>query len=207
MVVPTRIRDWTMDVTVKYFKKGGDHSDEVLKHAKEIIDSNGDIKDIIVASTRGGTGLLACKIFDPGKYNVIVVTHSDGFAGPNKQELKTGNKEQIERLGGKVLTATHALSGVESGISKVLSGGVVFPVELFAKILRIIACDGVKVCIEIALMAADAGFITDVTKDVLCIGGTGAGADTACIIKPAYSRAFTELRLKQILCKPEIGRS
>ena len=195
-----------MDITVRYFEKGGNYTDDVLAHVKPIVEAR-NIKDIIVASTRGETGIKACKILDSKSRNVIVVTHSAGFAGVNRQELKDEQKAAIEAAGGKVLTTTHALSGVETGFSKKLGGGnVIYPVELFARLLRLIVADGVKVAIEIAVMAADAGLIPDVKNDVLCIGGTGTGADTACIIRPAYSRDFTELRLKQILCKPEIAR-
>jgi hypothetical protein len=85
---------------------------------------------------------------------------------------------------------------------KLAPGNVIFPVEMFARLVRLTMCDGVKVCMEIAIMAADAGLVR-VDVDAMCIAGTGRSADTACIIKPAYSRDFTELRIKQILCKPE----
>ncbi|MHA1680692.1 MAG: pyruvate kinase alpha/beta domain-containing protein [Promethearchaeota archaeon] len=195
-----------VDVSVRYFEKGGNHTKEVLDHVRKILENRQDITDVIVATTRGETGLLACETFDPNKYNVVAVTHSDGFGGANKQELKDDNRKKIVDAGGTVLTATHAFSGAETGISKKLAGGVVFPVELFARLTRMILGDGVKVCMEIALMAADAGLIPDVEKDIICIAGTGAGADTACIMKPAYSRMMTGLKVKQILCKPEIAR-
>ncbi|MFX0099337.1 MAG: hypothetical protein ACFFCS_07115 [Candidatus Hodarchaeota archaeon] len=194
-----------MEIYCLYFEKGGKFTKEVLEHVKPIVESR-NIKDIIVATTRGETGIMACQAFDTSKYNVVLVTHSDGFAGPNTQEMKEESKKKIEELGGKVLTATHTLSGAESGISKKLAGGVVFPVELFARLIRLMIGDGVKVCIEIALGSADAGLISDIDKDVLCIAGTGKGADTACIIKPSYSRDMTGLKVKQILCKPEIAR-
>nr|MDO8113817.1 pyruvate kinase alpha/beta domain-containing protein [Candidatus Sigynarchaeota archaeon] len=191
-----------MDVQVKYFESPGDHAKDVFDHVKSIVDARG-IKDIVVASTRGETGLRACNVFDPAKYNVTIVTHSQGFITKNQQEFRDDNKKAIIAKGGKILTGTHAFSGVETGISKKLApGNVLFPVEVFARIVRLVIGDGIKVCMEIAVMAADAGLVR-VDKDVLCIAGTGTSADTACIIKPAYSRDFTELRLKQILCKPE----
>lgn len=195
-----------MDVMVKYFPRGGNHADDVLAHVQPIVESR-NITDIVVATTRGETAVKACKVFDTRARNVIAVTHSAGFTGPNQQELKAELKAEIVAMGGTVLTATHALSGVETGITKKLAGGsVVYPVEMFARLLRVVIGDGVKVCIEIALMAADAGLLTDVKADILCIAGTGTGADTACIIRPAYTRDFTELRVKQVLCKPEIAR-
>jgi hypothetical protein len=58
-----------------------------------------------------------------------------------------------------------------------------------------------KVCVEIAVMAADAGLIpTDC--DVLCVGGTGRGADTAVVLRPAHMNHFFDLRIREILCKP-----
>jgi hypothetical protein len=50
-------------------------------------------------------------------------------------------------------------------------------------------------------MAADAGLIP-VDQDVICIGGTGRGADTAWLVQPTYTSNFTELKMKVCLCKP-----
>ena len=55
---------------------------------------------------------------------------------------------------------------------------------------------------EIAVMAVDAGLIEDIEKDIICIGGTGRGADTVCLIKPAPTSLFDRLRIKAILAKP-----
>jgi len=37
---------------------------------------------------------------------------------------------------------------------------------------------------------------------VICIGGTGRGADTVCLIKPMPTSMFDKLRVKAILAKP-----
>jgi len=39
-------------------------------------------------------------------------------------------------------------------------------------------------------------------KEALSIAGTGEGADTALIVKPAYARKFPDLRIKEIITKP-----
>jgi hypothetical protein len=60
---------------------------------------------------------------------------------------------------------------------------------------------GVKVGIEMACMAADRGFVrTD--EDVLTIAGTGKGADTALVVKPAPSAACLEVKVREIIAKP-----
>jgi len=61
--------------------------------------------------------------------------------------------------------------------------------------------EGTKVCVEIVLMAADAGLIP-VDKDVIAIAGTGRGADTALRIKPANAARFFDLKIREVLAKP-----
>ena len=71
-----------------------------------------------------------------------------------------------------------------------------------AKYLRTAFSQGIKVCMEIATMVVDAGIIEDIEKDIICIGGTGRGADTVCLIKPMPTSLFHQLRVKAILAKP-----
>jgi hypothetical protein len=59
---------------------------------------------------------------------------------------------------------------------------------------------GVKVCVEIAAMACDAGLAP--ADDVICVAGTGQGADTACLIKADSSNRFFQIRVREILAKP-----
>jgi hypothetical protein len=50
-------------------------------------------------------------------------------------------------------------------------------------------------------MAADAGLVrTD--EDVISIGGTASGVDTALLIKPAHTHNFFDLKVREIICKP-----
>jgi hypothetical protein len=58
-----------------------------------------------------------------------------------------------------------------------------------------------KVACEITIMATDAGLVrTD--EPALAIAGTGRGADTAAILRPANAQDFFDLRVNEILCKP-----
>ncbi len=178
-----------------YFEKCGDHTEEVLMFCKKFAEENG-IKDIVVASTTGKTGLKASEIFKG--YNLIIVTHCAGFRESGLLELKEEYRRAIEENGGKILVATHALSGVERAFRKKFD--TIGPVEIIANALRCFG-EGTKVCIEIALMAADAGLVP-VEKDIICIAGTGSGADTSLLIRPAYSMNFFDLKVKKVLCKP-----
>lgn len=179
-----------------YFEKPGKESTEaLLKIAKEYADSNG-VKDIVVASTWGETGAAASKLFKG--YNVVVVTHHTGFSEPNLQQLKEEHRKEILETGARIFTGTHALSGAERAVRKTF--GTMQPLELMANTLRLMG-EGTKVCVEVTLMAADAGLIP-IDRDIIAIAGTSQGADTALLIKPANSARFFDLKIREVIAKP-----
>ncbi|MEM0057529.1 MAG: pyruvate kinase alpha/beta domain-containing protein [Candidatus Bathyarchaeia archaeon] len=181
---------------VTYFQTAGDqNTDTLLKIVKDYIEKEG-IRDVVVASTTGETGVKAAKTFKG--HNVIVVTHCFGFQKPGENELREEFKEEILRNGAKIFTGTHALSSVERAIRK--NFGTLQPLELIANTLRLMG-EGTKVCVEITLMAADAGLIP-VDRDVVAIAGTGRGADTALRIKPANTFRFFDLKIREVIAKP-----
>jgi hypothetical protein len=181
--------------TLFFSKAGGQNTDAVLEFAKEYAEKEG-IEDIIVASTTGKTGAKAAKTFK-GR-NVVVVTHSFGFQEPGKTELHEEHKKKILADGAKIFTGVHALSSAERAVRK--NFGAIQLLELMANVLRRLG-EGTKVCIEITMMAADAGLIpTD--KDVIAIAGTGTGADTALRIHPANAARFFDLKIREVIAKP-----
>ena len=181
--------------TVYFEKPGKQNTEALLKTVKKYAESIG-VRDIVVASTWGETGVAASKLFKG--YNVVVVTHFTGFSEPGAQELKEEYSKQILKNGARLFTGTHALSSVERAIRKVF--GTVEPLELIANTLRVMG-EGTKVCVEITLMAADAGLIP-MDRDIIAIAGTGKGADTALLVKPANAARFFDLRIREIIAKP-----
>jgi len=179
-----------------YFKEAGvQNTDALLKIVKEYI-SKEKIANIVVASSTGETGAKAAKTFK-GK-NTVVVTHCHGFQQPGKSELQEEFKKEILANGAKIFTGTHALSSAERAVRKTF--GTLEPLELIANTLRLMG-DGTKVCVEITLMATDAGLIP-ADQDVVAVAGTGKGADTALRIKPANAARFFDLRIKEVIAKP-----
>jgi hypothetical protein len=182
--------------TVYFENPGPENTDTTLelafKRAKET-----EIKDVVVASTKGETGIKAAKIFKG--FNLIVVSHSTGFREPNTQEMNLDKRKEIQREGGKVLTCQHALGGVGRAIRKKL--GTYQVDEIIAYTLRILG-EGTKVAVEIAMMAADSGLIPTL-GEIVAIGGTNSGADTALVLKPANSQSFFDMEVKEIICKPK----
>ncbi|MCS7124203.1 MAG: hypothetical protein NZ932_02140 [Candidatus Bathyarchaeota archaeon] len=181
---------------ITYFQEAGkQNTDVLLKIVKNYVETEG-IKDVVVASTTGETGAKASRILKG--CNLVVVTHCFGFQKPGETELKEEFREEMVRNGAKIFTGTHALSSVERAIRK--DYGTLQPLELIANTLRLMG-EGTKVCVEITLMAADAGLIP-VDKDVVAIAGTGRGADTALRIKPANTGRFFDLKIREVIAKP-----
>ncbi|MCK4482546.1 hypothetical protein KAU55_04930 [Candidatus Bathyarchaeota archaeon] len=181
---------------VTYFKEAGkQNTDALLKLVKEYVEEEG-IRNIVVASTTGETGVKASEIFKG--HNVVIVTHCFGFREPGKIELEEEHKREILANGAKIFTGIHALSSVERAIRK--DFGTIQPLELIANTLRLMG-EGTKVCVEITVMAADAGLIP-VDRDAIVIAGTGRGADTALCILPANTGRFFDLKIKEVIAKP-----
>ena len=179
-----------------YFDSAGKHNtDAVLRLAKDYTEAEG-IRDVVVASTTGETGAKATLMFKG--FNVVVVTHHVGFRDPGVRELTEEYRKQILKNDAKILTGTHALSSAERAVRKRF--GTLLPLELIANALRLLG-EGTKVCVEIVVMAADAGLIP-VDKDVIAIAGTGGGADTALVIRPANASTFFNLKIREIIAKP-----
>ncbi len=187
-----------METKITYFETpGAVNLEETLQLANKRADELG-IKTIVVATTIGTTAVRASEVFQGKK--VVAVTHSAGFQGPNTQEFTEANREKFLKNGGSVLTATHLFSGVGAAMRKKFSTYLLG--DIVANTLRVLG-QGMKVVVEITVMAADAGLI-NVDEDVITIAGTGRGADYAVVVKPVNSADFFDFRVKEIICKPRL---
>jgi hypothetical protein len=189
------------EITVQsvYFEEPGPkNTARTLEIAKRRADEL-DIGTVLVASTRGRTGVQAAQLLEDR--DVVVVTHSTGFPGPNVQELAEENRLTIEEAGAKILTCQHAFGGVNRAVRRQL--GTYQTDEIIAYTLRTFG-EGMKVCFEIAVMAADAGLVK-VGEPCIAIAGSGRGADTAVVLVPAHAQQFFDLHLMEVLAKPHLG--
>ncbi len=178
------------------FQKAGKHNTEqTLTIAKnEALQKN--IKQVLVASTTGDTGVSAARIFTATGIQLIVITHNTGFKEPGVQELTQEAKDEIMRLGGLVYTGTLVLRGLGASIRERMHYSYE---QLVADTLRMFG-QGIKVCVEMAAMASDAGLIPPV--DIIAVAGSQRGADTAAIIKADASNRFFNIKVREILVKP-----
>ena len=205
-----------------YFESGGEkNTDKILEVAKARALKR-DVKHVVIASTRGDTGIKAAEVFKDTGIEVVVVTHQTGHMGAGVQQLKDENRKKLRELGIRIVTGTDAFTGgVGLGITRrqTLEGTRPSPetrsmigmmrrmiptippvVTIVASVFRLF-CAGLKVAVEVTLMAADAGAIP-VGKDVVAIAGSSRGADTAILIKAANTTNFLDLDIHEIIAKP-----
>lgn len=187
-----------MKKSITYFNKPGPtNTDETLKLAYEKA-LELSISNIVIASTHGKTAIKAAKIFSTSEFNIVAVTICEGYEEEGWM-MTNDEKASLIKKGIKVLTCPHTLSGdVNTAITKKFGGKSIN--EIIALTLYRFS-QGMKVCVEIILMAADAGLIP-VDMEALSIAGTDEGADTAIVVKPSYSRKFLELKIREIISKP-----
>ena len=179
--------------------EGPDNTRETARAAvSAAVEKN--ISHIVVASCTGRSARVlreeAVKAGFGGK--LVCVTHAFGFAGKGTNEMPDPERRDLENLGFQVYTATHVLSGAERGLSRVFQGA--YPVEILAHALRLFG-QGVKVCVEVSVMALDGGLLPCGTP-IVALGGTKSGLDTAVLLSPSHAGALLETRIHQIICKP-----
>jgi hypothetical protein len=99
-----------------------------------------------------------------------------------------------------VLTAAHAFGtlgrAVANKFESIQLDGII------SGVLRLFG-QGVKVGCEISCMATDAGLV-NAGEDVIAVGGTGGGADTALVVAATNTHTFFDLKIREIICKPRL---
>lgn len=181
-----------------YFeKKGPVNTERALEIALACCEERG-IRKIVVASSTGKTALL---LRDKAKSSieVIGVTYSAGSKYREEVEEFNRNRETMIKKGIHVVRGLHALSATERAFENKYKTGLL-PLNIIADTLRMFS-QGMKVCLEVAVMAAEAGFVTP-DEEVVVLGGSGHGADTAVIMKPAYAASMFEAKFNAVLCMP-----
>ena len=181
-----------MEKRIVYFEKAGKaNTEETLRLAKKRAKGLG-IKNIVLASTHGYTVKKALKIFGGTDLRFIVVAlDRESF---EKKLLRTLEDREVQVIFYKEVRYTYP--------------------EIMKNAFRKIS-EGVKVCMEICMVAAEESFVPE-GKEIIAIAGTspsgfedGGGADTALVMTPWKSKQFNKLPekakrrdVKEIVCKP-----
>ena len=179
-----------MEEKITYFEAPGrDNTEETLRLAGERAEARG-ISKIVLASTLGDTARLAAERFSGTSIRMVVVPHQYGFGQSQRfpQELVSELEEKGHCVHfGTMLFHTDGFYGMRVP-------------TVMATLLRTF-CQGMKVCVEIIVMATDSGRVA-VGEKVIAVTGTGRGADTAVVAVAAPSNQLHELHVTEIICKP-----
>jgi len=175
---------------IVYFEKPGkENTEDVLQLVLERAQARG-IKKVVLASTRGDTARAAAAVFEGTGLHLVFIPWQYGFRDtqPFSRELVAELQEKGHQVHfGTMLFHTEEFYGNRTP-------------QLMANLLRIFG-QGIKVCVEIILMACDGGCI-DIDEKVIAVAGSGAGADTAVVATASPSTKLKGLRVHEILCKP-----
>jgi hypothetical protein len=179
-----------MEEKIIYFERpGNENTADVIRLAKERAQAR-RIKKVVMASTRGETARAAAKALEGAGLQLVVIPWQYGFRDtqPFPPELVAELREKGHRVHfGTMLFHTEDLYGNKTP-------------QVMANLLRIFG-QGIKVCVEIAMMACDGGCV-DIGEKAIVVAGTGAGANTAVVATASPSTKMTGLRVHEIICKP-----
>lgn len=218
-----------MKKDITYFERPGKiNTPRVIKLAKMRAGEPG-IADIIVASLTGESALKVAEVFGE-QMNIVCVRFIPGASWsvtdeygaydeiPELLEIKRewvekgleripiefspGIEDELRRRKVKVIGGTPTLWNVDRSLMKKFGGFSL--AEVMNETLRLF-CPGARVCIEITLMAADAGAVPT-NSEAIALAGTERGLDTAIVIKPSLSTKIFDrydgLEIREFICKP-----
>ncbi len=180
---------------------GPENTNDALTIAKERCLESG-IKQMVVASTGGATAKAANLLLKGTGIELIVVTHVYSFKEPGVWQFDADLAEVLRKDGVKVVIGTHVLSGAEKAFSASAKIGGGSRIDAVSETLRKVIAVGLKVGIECVLIAADQGFVPVTGAEIVAVGGTGSGADTVSVIRPANTARFLDLQVREIVAMP-----
>lgn len=192
-------------VTHYYRFKGEINTDHVLTLAfRRALDPQ--VVAVVVPSETGRSALKALEKADKLGVRLVVVTHPPdetwGPRGPIPVGLLrpeySDARGRLEEAGIWIVQGTRPFAPP----SRSLGWDKALPETLIDKLLGGLLGQGIKIAVEAALMAADAGAVGrgDI---VVSLGGTYKGLDAAIVAKTTYSHRFlNEFEILEILAKP-----
>jgi uncharacterized protein len=181
-----------LEEKIVYFEKAGRANTEtVLRLAGERARARG-IKTVVLASTKGDTAREAARLWAGTGIRIVAVPHQFGFFAMAGDKFPAELVAELRGQGHAVHFATMLFHTEEFYRSEAP--------RAMADLLRTF-CQGMKVCVEIVLMAADGGQVA-IGEQVVVVAGTGRGADTAVVALASTSTHIADLHITEIICKP-----
>lgn len=175
-----------MDVVKRvdyYFVKPGSQNTEYVIEA--VVERLKEIRveKIVVASTSGETAVKLCRALN-SKAKVIAISY---------EKMKGENIEELRKYGAEIIEDTY----------------ITFDKKVRDTLYTL--GQGFKVAVEVALISVDKGLAKE-GEEVIAIGGTDKGADTAIVVKAASSEGMIgsdprkRLEVREIIALPMLKK-
>lgn len=218
---------------ITYFERPGPaNTRETLQCCRRRAGELG-IDTVVIASLRGQSAELALEVFQEGEgdLKIVAVTVPPGAwwvvdslnndiwkdIGEFREQKAAWEKAGIERVrmdmdektearlsaqGVKVVRGTIPFYGIGTSLTARFKG--MNYEQCFTEALRLLS-GGLIVCVEVAIMAADAAAIS-LDHEVVVAAGTSMGLDTAVVIQPSTSLSFADpgsgLEIREVIAMP-----
>jgi len=190
-----------------YFEKPGKRNTEKVVEAVLKRLAEGDLNTIVVASTTGYTALEFSQALQ-GQEGITLISVGETPLirewGTEWPVLKPETRQDLERRG--VIVADRIPYLMHSSVLDYSQWKAPSAEELLRETLYAFG-QGLKVAVEVVLIAVACGFL-EPFQDVIAVGGTSRGADTAIVVRATYPNhvfsqdAAKRLKIHEILCKP-----
>ncbi|HFB07076.1 MAG TPA: hypothetical protein ENJ92_01385 [Chloroflexi bacterium] len=190
---------------VYYFDEAGEQNTqgviEAVSHRLEV----GGIKQVIIASTSGETAAAFARSLN-GKAELFCVSEA-----PYRREwgeewpcLKQEFRQELESFGVTIMEKVPYI--FHSSVVEAARWSDTSPERLVKETLYCFG-QGMKVAVDVALTAVSCGYVAPY-QDVIGVGGSGKGADTAIILRATYPASLFDkdpakrLEIKEIIAMP-----
>jgi uncharacterized protein len=216
---------------IRYFDRPGPANTRPVLECCARRASELGLDTVVLASLRGKSALAGLDVFEGTDLRIVAVTVPPGAAWvvgslnndiwrdvPELREQKAaweaGGLERVRmdmdeqaearlsRSGVRVVRGTIPFYGIGTALASRFKG--MNYEQSFTEALRLLS-GGMIVCVEVAIMAADAGAIGTV-DEVVVAAGTSMGLDTALVMRPSTSLTFLDpgsgLEIREVIAMP-----
>lgn len=174
---------------VFYFEKAGEQNSDFVIDAVKARVMQGDVTHIVVASNSGNTALKLLEALKNRDVKIICVTEPPQRLEWNTQwpTITEKTRKQLKDRG--VVVVENIPYASYCSILDNNRWETPSPNTLVYMTLRAVGGAGLKVAMEVMFMAVWAGILPP-GENVIAIGGTERGADTAIVVRSAFQENF-----------------
>ncbi|MCS7365884.1 MAG: hypothetical protein NDF54_10640 [archaeon GB-1867-035] len=192
---------------VYYFDEPGpQNTDDVIEIVVKYLD-NSNVDCVLVASTSGKTALKFAEALKNKEVKVICVSEPPlrQMWGGTWPAIDDDTKKKLEELG--VIVLDRIPYKFHGSVMELSKWKIPVPEHIMRDTLAFVGGQGLKVAVEIMFMTVQGGYV-EVNKEVISVGGSGGGADTAIVVKTCHPEAIfspekdKKLEVREILAMP-----